>query len=841
MTTTALSVFKQLMLNRPTLSLVIMLLIGGMIGIYVPKFQYDASADALVLENDPDLAYMRNITQRYGVRESVFITFTPEYELFSQKSFKVIKGLRDELKEINSVESINTFLDVPLLRSPPVPLSELAESTRTLLDSDTDLNLAREELTTSPLYKDLLVSRDGRTTAMQLNFRVDTQYREFLQTRDALEDKKRHGELTPEEKRKLKEIREQFNAYKIVAAERLHKDISLIREIMQSYRNGARLYLGGVPMIADDMMTYVRNDVATFGVGVVVFLLVSLALIFRQVRWVIIPLFCCAYSSLIMVGLLGFLDWRVTVISSNFISLVLIITLAVTIHLVVHYRELLAENKDASNLELVTETVRHMFAPCLYTALTTMVAFSSLVVSQIVPVINFGWMMVMGIAMTFIVSFTLFPVIVLLLPKPKIKPVTPQRKHSLTATIFGHATLAMGNGIFIIALFVVVFSGIGLSRLNVENSFIDYFDNSTEIYQGMSLIDTELGGTTPLEVIVKLGSTEEEESVSAEEDPDEAFFDDSDFSDDFEMEADNDPGKYWFTQGRVAKVHKIHEFLNELEQTGKVLSISTMMRIAESFNEKKALTNLELGLVYQKLPKEYHDIIINPYISFEENEARFSIRVKDSDPNLQRDALLKTIHKGLTGKLGLAEDDVHLSGMLVMYNNMLRSLFKSQILTLGVVLLGIFLMFMLLFRSVTLGILGIMPNILSAATVLAVMGWSGIPLDMMTITIAAITVGIGVDDTIHYIHRFGKEIIKDGDYDAALMRSHGSIGNAMYYTSITIILGFSILTLSNFVPTVYFGLLTGLAMFIALVANLTLLPQLIRVFKPFGKEQENSL
>jgi predicted RND superfamily exporter protein len=607
---------------------------------------------------------------------------------------------------------------------------------------------------------------------------------------------------------------------------------------MESYRNGAQLYLGGVPMIADDMMTYVRNDVATFGVGVVIFLLVSLAFIFRQIRWVVIPLICCAYSSLIMVGLLGYLDWRVTVISSNFISLVLIITLAVTIHLVVHYRELLAENKDASNLELVTETVRHMFAPCLYTALTTMVAFSSLVVSQIVPVINFGWMMVMGIGMTFIVSFTLFPVIVLLLPKPKIKPVTTQRKHSLTASIFGRATLAMGNGIFIISLLVVVFSGIGLSRLNVENSFIDYFDSSTEIYQGMSLIDKELGGTTPLEVIVKLGNTEEEEATSTE-DPDEAFFDDSDFGDDFEAQADNDPGTYWFTQGKVAKIHEIHDFINELEQTGKVLSISTMMRIAEGFNENEALTNLELVLVYKKLPKEYHDIIINPYISFEENEARFSIRVKDSNPNLQRDTLLKTIHQGLTGKLGFAEEDVHLSGMLVMYNNMLKSLFKSQILTLGVVLLGIFLMFMLLFRSVTLGILGIMPNILSAATVLAVMGWAGIPLDMMTITIAAITVGIGVDDTIHYIHRFGKEIIKDGDYDAALMRTHGSIGNAMYYTSITIILGFSILTLSNFVPTIYFGLLTGLAMFIALVANLTLLPQLIRFFKPFDKEKES--
>lgn len=834
MTSASLSLFKKLMLQRPAFSLIAMLIIGGAIGSYIPDFQYDASADALVLENDPDLAYMRTITKRYGLQESVFITFTPEYALFSAQSFDTIKRLRDELKGVGSVASINTFLDVPLLRSPPVPLSELSEKTRTLLDTDTDLSLARTELTTSPLYKDLLVSSDGLTTAIQLNFKYDEKYRDFLDTRELLENKKNLKTITEQETKQLENTRQQFDAYKIVAAQRLHTDIAHIRTIMNKYRVDAQLYLGGVPMIADDMMTYVRKDVTTFGIGVAIFLLITLAIIFRQIRWVLIPLICCAYSSIIMVGLLGMLDWRVTVISSNFISLVLIITLSVTIHLVVHYRELLAKYETASNLELVTKTISHLFAPCLYTALTTMVAFSSLVVSQIVPVINFGWMMVIGIGMTFIVSFTLFPIIVLLIPKPaaSTKKVTDKGGNSLATTLFGHTTLAMGNGIFLIALVIAILSAIGLSQLKVENSFIDYFDPSTEIYQGMSLIDKELGGTTPLEITVNLGSNEEEAVTSSDEEFDDEFFDDGDFGD--ELDTETDPGKYWFTQGKVTKLHQIHDFIDGLDETGKVLSISTMMRIAEDFNDGKALTNLELGLVYQKLPKEFLDIIINPYVSFEENEARFSVRVRDSDPNLKRGELISTIQKGLTQDLGLAEENVHLSGMLVMYNNMLKSLFKSQILTLGVVLLGIFVMFILLFRSVLLGILGVTPNILSAAAVLGVMGWAGIPLDMMTITIAAITVGIGVDDTIHYIHRFKKEIVKDGDYDAALLRCHSSIGNAMFYTSITIMSGFSILTLSNFIPTIYFGLLTGMAMFIALVANLTLLPQLIRLFKPYG-------
>jgi len=351
MTSLPSNIFKKLVLNHPVAALLFMLIIGALVSTNIPKFQYDASADALVLENDPDLTYMRSITERYGIRESVFITFTPEYELFSPQAFEAVKGLRDALKKVPRVESISTYLDVPLLRSPPVPLAEMAENTRTLLDFDTDINLAREELTNSPLYKDLLVSRDGHTTALQLNFKPDTQYRAFLKLRDELENKKHLGKLTEEENNTLKITRQKFDAYKIIAAKSLHEDISSIRAIMENHRKGAQLYLGGVPMIADDMMTYVRNDVATFGIGVVIFLLITLAVIFRKVRWVIIPLICCAYSTLIMVGLLGYLDWRVTVISSNFISLVLIITLAVTIHLVVHYQELLSEFKDASNME----------------------------------------------------------------------------------------------------------------------------------------------------------------------------------------------------------------------------------------------------------------------------------------------------------------------------------------------------------------------------------------------------------------------------------------------------------------------------------------------------------
>ena len=831
-----ISLYRRIFLTRPLVSLGLMLAIGAIAGYFVPQFKLDASADALVIENDPSLAYMRTINKRYGSQDYLFVTFSPQQDLFSDQSLNTLKKLRAELLTVRNVESINSLLDVPLLRSPPSPLSDLADNTRTLSDAGTDRKLARQELISSPLYKNLLVSEDGQTTAIQVNLDIDLRYQQLLEIRNHLELKKNQGPLSETEKQQLKQARKNLDTHKIIAAQQLHQDITAVRKIMDRYRDSATLHLGGVPMIADDMMTYVRSDIATFGAGVIIFLMLTLAAIFRRVRWVIVPLLCCGYSSLLVVGLLGFLDWRVTVISSNFISLVLIITLSVTIHLIVHYRELLTARPEQSNLELISETVRSMFAPCLYTALTTMVAFSSLVVSKIVPVIDFGWMMVVGIAITFIVSFTLFPILLLLLPKPDVQHM-PEHTHPYSAILFGNFTLAQGNRIFIIALLVLTFSAIGLSRLKVENSFIDYFDENTEIYQGMTLIDTELGGTTPLEVIINLAPPEQDiEKTDLLVDEGDDFFDDSEFEDEF-TDTDDDPGKYWFTPSKVAKLHNIHEYLDQLPETGKVLSISTMMRIAESFNDDEALSSLELALVYTKLPEAYRKIVLNPYVSYEENEARFAIRVRESDRSLERTELLNKIRNTLTNEYELNPEQVHLTGMLVMYNNMLRSLFKSQILTIGVVLVGIFIMFTLLFRSISLAILGILPNILSASLVLSIMGWANIPLDMMTITIAAITVGIGVDDTIHYIHRYQYEIEKDYDYKAALLRSHSSIGNAMYYTSITIFLGFSILTLSNFVPTIYFGLLTGLAMLIAMVANLTLLPQLLIVFKPFGKPE----
>jgi predicted RND superfamily exporter protein len=382
-----------------------------------------------------------------------------------------------------------------------------------------------------------------------------------------------------------------------------------------------------------------------------------------------------------------------------------------------------------------------------------------------------------------------------------------------------------------VALFTL--SAIGISKLVVENSFIDYFKDSTEIHQGMKVIDQHLGGTTPLDVIVEI---EDESRPQTNESAAEKASDEEGFEEFEEFEKKVDDGRYWFTSSRMALVKRIHDYLESFPEIGKVLSLGTMLKIAENMNNGNPLDNFQLALLYGELPDRFKRLVLEPYVSVKHNQLRFSVRIKDSQKSLKRDALLKKIRKDLTDKLGLQAKNVHLTGLLVLYNNMLQSLFESQILTLGVVVMMLLAMFLLLFKSFKIALIALAPNLLAISFVLGFMGWMNIPLDMMTITIAAISIGIAVDNTIHYIYRFKSEFTTSRNYLKTMHYCHGSIGYAMYYTSVTIIIGFSILAFSSFLPTIYFGLLTGLAMLIALLAALTLLPQLLITIKPFGPE-----
>lgn len=809
-------------MTHPKWTLLVVGLLILLIATGVRNFQLDASAESLVLENDQDMVNYRMVNERFGTSEFLLVAYTPKWPLFSQPSLTLLKSIRDDLAELDRVASINTILDVPLLENPPVPVTELIDNIKTLEDPDADPTMARQELSASPLYNDMLLNISQNTTVIQLNRPIDERHRELTKAREALWAKRTEQPLSVDEEKEVARLSQSIADLNAHNAEVLHQDIIKIRQVLAPYKEQAEIYLGGVPMIADDMITFVENDMYTFGVGVFLFLVVTLTILFRRPRWVIIALTCCSLTVLVMIGLLGIFDWKVTVISSNFVSLLLIITMSMCIHLIVRYREAHAEHPAASQFELVKITIDHMFKPCLYMALTTMVAFNSLLLSGIRPVIDFGWMMATGVLVALAIAFLVFPAVTLLAGRKT--EASNVSTHSVITDMFAWATLKHGNKVLIFNLLLAIFAIAGLGRLQVENSFINYFHESTEIHQGMKVVDQRLGGTTPLEIILNFPVVDTEWE---EEENDDFFFD--------EDEADEDPTKYWFTTEKVDQIRKVHRYLEAQPEIGKVISLATMVQVAEQINGAE-LGSFELGLLYSAIPEEFRSIVLDPYVSPENGQARINLRIYDSNTLLKRAELLQRIENEIHTEVGLDKDEYMLAGMMVLYNNMLQSLFSSQILTIGAVFVGIMLMFMILFRSWKIAAIAIVPNMLSAGVILGVMGWFNLPLDMMTITIAAITIGIAVDDTIHYIHRFKEEFAEHRSYQMAVENCHASIGKAVFYTSLTVIVGFSILALSNFIPTIIFGLLTGLAMFIALVLVLTLLPKMLMTFKPLGSE-----
>ena len=845
------SIYRNYVLAFPRTVLALICIAIAFLGYQATKLEVDASAETLMLEGDEDLRITRVINARYSTPDFLVITYAPKNDgLLADSTLENLRRLKKELIAVKGVASIVSILDVPLMESPPKPLKELLKDVPSLESHQIDKTLAEKEFRNSPIYKNLLVSRDFKITALQVVLDDDPARREFIDRRYQLREKRRAGGLSPEERGELDRLHAEFKKHRDRVRIEAHQTILAVRAVMDNYRGEAELFLGGVTMIADDLITFIKDDLLVFGLGVFFFLIITLWIIFRQFRWIVLPLVTCAFSVVATSGLLGMFGWEVTVISSNFISLQIIITMALTIHLIVRYRELVTIDPEADQRQLVEDTVIFMGKPCLFMVTTTIAGFSSLLLSGILPVINFGWMMSAGIAISLVLVFLVFPTVLVLLPKAA--PNTSFENFFGLTKVLANMTENYGKSILVVSGIVLVVCVAGASRLMVENSFIDYFKENTDIYQGMKVIDQEFGGTTPFDVVLNFNTEPKTEPKTetqpgpkpgrkappagntgedGEDEEDEEF-------DAFEQEFEEAKGQaqYWFTAEKMEEVEKIHDYLANLPETGKVLSLGTMLKVGKSLNDGDPLDNFALALLYNELPEKYRKIVLDPYVSVENNQVRFSILVRDSDPALRRNELLKKIKRDLKEKMGLTEDRFQVAGLLVLYNNMLQSLFKSQIMTLGVVLLALIAMFLILFRSLTISLIAILPNILSVGVVLGLMGWAKIPLDLMTITIAAISVGIAVDNTIHYIHRFKEEFPKDRNYLATMHRCHLSIGYAMYYTSITIIIGFSILVLSNFIPSIYFGLLTGLAMVIALLTALTLLPQLIIFLKPLGPE-----
>ena len=791
------NLYKNTVLKNPKSIFVILLIILLSFGYFTKDFKLDASSETLLIEGDPDLEYLREVNKRYGSKEFLILTYTPNKGMVTESSINNLLSLKYKIQSLDWVHNVVTLLDVPLLNNSEAPLQERLESYKTLKDEDVDKERGFQEILNSPVFRNFVISEDGNTSGIIVYIKKNNLEDIANKTEEEIED------------------------YKNSLKKKNHENILQIREVIKSYNETGKIYLGGIPMIADDMMSFIKSDIIVFGLGVLLFIIATLWFVFRKLIWIIVPISSCFFSVLIMTGLLGLLGWKVTVISSNFIALMLILTMAMNIHMSTRFLQLKNDFHDLKNFEIISMTTGKMFWPIIYTVLTTVCAFLSLVFSGIKPIIDFGWMMTFGLITSFIITFTLLPTLLSFVSNKNVE--IKEDKESIITSFFGKISINNKKTIFALTGLIIVLSVVGISRLQVENSFINYFNKNTEIYKGMKLIDEKLGGTTSLEVILKFPKKETPETNE-----------DDEFEDWGNDESQNDE-QYWFTMDKIEKIRAVHNYLDGLPAVGKVLSLSSIIDVATQLNNNKPLGGLEIGILYSKIPDNIKKDIIDPYISIKDNEARVSLRIIDSQDGLRRNDLIKKINYDLKNQLKLDEEEFKLAGVLILFNNLLQSLFKSQILTLGLVMIGIFAMFIILFRNIKLSLIGVVPNFIAAFFILGIIGLLGIPLDMMTITIAAITIGIAVDNSIHYIYRFKEEFLKHKDYNKTLKICHSTVGVAILNTSITIIFGFSILVFSKFIPTIYFGVFTGIAMLLAMISVLTLLPSLILISKPFGE------
>ena len=804
-------------LERPKLILITLILLFSFSIYNAKNFQLDASADSLLLENDPDLNYLRSVNERYLSEDFFVITYSPKKEI-NEESLRELKKFVDEINNIKWVSKTISVLNAPLFESSDQPLIEKINNIQYIVTPGIEINRALNELKNSPVYKRLIINDDATTFGIVVYIKDNKKYLSALKTNKDFLDKQQNNKLSEKDLKEFENHKEILEKLKKEHNKNLEIYNIEIRSQISKYKNIADINLSGIPMIADDLISFVKKDITVFGSGVFIFILITLWFIFRDVRWVIFPLLSCFLSIAIMVGMLGYLNWKVTVISSNFISLMLILTMEINIHYVERYKQLQTEFPKKKENYLTYLTTTKIFTPILYAVLTTVLAFLSFIFCDIKPVIDFGWMMTLGLFISLFVSMILLPYLIIKF-KPKATPMH-ESKDSKLAKIF--ASIALNHRFLVLAFstIILILSIYGMTRLKVENSFINYFDKKTEIYQGMKLIDEKLGGTTPLEIILKFKDLDNKNTKN-----DDDFFQGSD--------SNEYKDSYWFTNFRVNNIVNVHKYLESLPEIGKVLSFYSVLQLGEKINDNKKLGPLEMAILYSKLPEDIKKSIVTPYVSIENNEARISLRIIDSNPNLNRKELLIKIQKDLEEKLKLKKDEFKITGVLVIFNNLLQSLFDSQIKTLGITFGGIFILLLILFKSLSWSIVAAIPNFTAALFILGSLGLFNVPLDMMTITIASITVGIAIDNSIHYIYRFREEFKINKNYKKTIEICHRSVGKAIVNASLTIVFGFSILILSNFIPSIYFGIFTGLAMLTAMTLVLTLMPQLIAIIKPF--------
>ena len=815
--------YSNFVITKPLIILAWVFLVIFLASQGISNFKLDASSDALVLEGDLALKKYRENEEEFGDSSFLIVTYEPNNELFTKEALSTLEEIEQKLSNIDGVDSVLSLLDAPIFFQPKVSLTEVSDNLKDLTTEGIDLKLAKDEIINNPIYKDLIISADGSITAMQVVLRGNGEYDLLVNKRYEILDTLSTKEPITKEVRlslvkELQSINQRISSLNDNESKFNSNLVQEIRNILGFYKNEATLYLGGPAMITSDMMDYIKSDLVVFGSAVALVFAVMLYLFFGNIWFVILPILNAFFTTFVTAGFLGFMDWKISVVSSNFIALLLILTISLTVHVLVKINELKKESTDYKNS--LIDSVNQMFLPCFFAAITTAVAFLSLLLGDLKPVIEFGKMMAFGISIAFIFTFSFLPSAISLIKESQSRDYLSL--HKITNKIL---SIAKNNSVSIYLVFASTFCILifGTTKLVVENRFIDYFDEETEIHQGMLEIDKNLGGTATLDIIIKQPFEEMSEDLIEDD-----FFDDGLFDDD-----DSNASGYWWNVYSLAELEDIHDYLESLPEIGKVLSVSSGIKLARMINDGKDLNDLELALLRSVLPEDIRETLLYSYINSDDSIVRISTRVNESAENLNRKDLLEKINYDLQTRFNLPEERFEMTGLAVLYNNMLQSLFQSQIGSLTLVFSVIALMLLLIFKSFKIMAIGLIPNIFVASSVVGILGLLRIPLDIMTITVAAISVGMAVDNTIHYIYRYKKEMKATQSVEQALLNAHTTTGRAIFYTAATIATGFSILSLSNFFPTQLFGIFTALAMLVAFISSLSLLPNLLVKFKVF--------
>ena len=775
---------------------------------YAIKLPIDASSESLILENDKDFKIYEEILQDYQTKDFLILAFIPkDGNVFSNHSLQILQKITQDIKKIPQVQDTLSILNAPLLKSTPnLELQEILKINPTLLSKQTDKNLAKTEILNHPFYTQNIISKNAKTAGILIYLKEDIKLKELTQLKNTAN--------TQEEKQNIQNL---IHTHKQNSQIHNAQTIQALKSLKEQYITEGKVYLGGIMLIASDMIDYVKSDLITYGTALSIILALMLWIFFRHIYFVALSFCVCLFSLVVSSGIFSFFGYQITIVSSNYVSLLLIISVSLIVHLIVSYLEFYEKFPKASQKNLVYAVMLNKASPSFFAVLTTIIGFLSLVFSKILPIIHLGIIMSIGVSVALIFTFMLFGAILVILPKPQKVKDLPKWHHIF---LLKCANLATNKPklIYTISFLCIVFSIYGIMNLKVENSFVNYFKDDSEIKQGLLIIDQDLGGTIPLEIIINFQDKSSKDSSL------------SDFENEFEEEFNvlEQQDSYWFDSQKLRIAEKIHTYLANKEYIGSILSLHSLSMLVGSLG--LGADDFTIAFLYKNSPQNLKNQLFTPYANIAKNQMRFVFRTFDSNPNLKRNLFIHEIQNDLTTLLQNESVTFKINGMMVLYNNLLQSLIASQVDTLSLVIGAIFLVFVLIFRSFKLSVIALLTNLIPLGAIFGFLGISGIPLDLMGITIAAICLGIGVDDVIHYIHRY-KEELKSHSIKQAIIRSHSSIGNAMYYTTLIIVVGFCAMMTSNFIPTIYFGLLTTLVMLLMLAGSLILLPTFLITLK----------